>query len=123
LKCRSELWDKGFTLIEIIVVLAIMAIFAALAVPNFISIKEKASKTVCNANCLQFKRMYEAYLILENIDHTYAIFAEYLQEYEKNICPDQGDINYINGKVRCSVHSKGDNVESDDEGNEGVPFL
>lgn len=116
-------WDKGFTLIEIILVLAIMAILAMIAVPTFINIKEKASETVCNANCLQFKRMYELYLTLENTDHIYAIFIEYLQEYGKNICPDQGDINYINGKVRCSVHSKGDNVESDDEGNEGVPFL
>ena len=49
-------WDKGFTLIEIILVLAIMAILGMIAVPTFINIKEKASETVCNANCLHFNK-------------------------------------------------------------------
>lgn len=40
---RNEKKKKGFTLIELIIVLAVMAIIAAVAIPNFVGIKNSAA--------------------------------------------------------------------------------
>ena len=41
---------KGFTLIELIVVITILAIIAALAIPSFNGVRENAAKEVATAN-------------------------------------------------------------------------
>jgi hypothetical protein len=58
--------------------------------------------------------MYEVYLELESIEHTYAVFEKFLQENGDNICPEHGAVTYVDGKVKYSVHT-----EEDDD----VPFL
>ncbi len=109
--------NKGFTLIELIVVITILAILVAVVVPSYIGYRDKARTTVCLSNCVQLERMYKMHLILENADHSEALFNQYMQEYGEDLCPGEGDIGYYDGKVQCSVHSKGD-------GNDGsVPFL
>jgi prepilin-type N-terminal cleavage/methylation domain-containing protein len=117
-----KIHNKGFTLVELIVVIAITAILATVAAPSFVAYTERAKEQVCNTNCLQLERMYDAYLILEDIEHIDFMFVQYLQEYGKNICPDHGDISYVDGKVQCNVHTKGDDAESDDD-DESIPFL
>lgn len=62
-------------------------------------------------------------MILENKDHTEAMFAQYLQEYGKFICPDGGEIGYRDGNVQCSVHPKDDGSDNDSGEDGGVPFL
>ena len=108
---RDRRLDKnGFTIIEMIVVISIIAILGAIAIPSFIGYTEKAKKEVCKVNCLELERMYETYLTMEGIEHSEAVFAQYLHEYGGNICPGHGEIDYVDGKVRCSVHSKENNV-------------
>lgn len=115
-KKDANVHNKGFTLVELMVVIAIMAILAAVAVPSFVAYTEKAKEQVCNINSLQFERVYDTYLTLKDIDHTDAVFVQYLQEFGQDICPEDGDIDYVNGKIQCSVHARGD-----DDGS--VPFL
>jgi len=93
-----------------------MAILAAVAVPSFVAYTEKAKEQVCNINFLQFERMLNTYMTLEHINHTDAVFVQYLQEFWQDICPDDGDIDYVNGTIQCSIHARGD-----DDGS--VPFL
>lgn len=52
---RGVINRRGFTLIELILVLAILAIIAAIAVPRFVGMQEKAKKRVLETNCSYFK--------------------------------------------------------------------
>jgi len=106
--------NSGFSLVELIVVIAIIAILALLEFPYFVGYIEMAKKEVCNANCLQIEKMYETYLVMEELEHSDVIFTEYLFEYGGNICPYHGDITYVDGELQCSKHVR-------DNGD--VPFL
>lgn len=110
-------FTKGFMLVELIVVISIIGILAAIAVPAYGAYVEKAKEEVCKGNCLQVERMYEMHLEIEGIEHSDTVFEQFLMEYGKDICPGHGVITYVEGKVKCSVHT----VEDDNDGE--VPFL
>jgi prepilin-type N-terminal cleavage/methylation domain-containing protein len=116
--------NEGFSLIELIVIMTILSILISIAVPLYKGYVERATQQVCNANCLQLERMYHVYLLMENKEHTAYIFDEFLQKYEQNICPTNGGIKYVNGKVRCTLHFEDEaNGNDDGEGDGSVPFL
>ncbi|MCX0386324.1 prepilin-type N-terminal cleavage/methylation domain-containing protein [Clostridium perfringens] len=54
---RQNKKKKGFTLIELIIVIAIIAILAAIAIPNFLSIQRKAR---VKADIASAKTIYDA---------------------------------------------------------------
>lgn len=108
---------KGLALVELIVVIAILAVLTVIVVPRFKSYTEKAREQVCNTNRNELDRMYNMYLVIEDINHTEKIFEEYFRRYWEDICPKDGSISYDNGQVKCSIHFKG----SEDE--EEVPYL
>ncbi len=56
---------KGFTLIELIVVVAILGILAAVAIPSFIGISDKAEKSVMLADATSIATAINAYNTLE----------------------------------------------------------
>ncbi|WP_227938625.1 prepilin-type N-terminal cleavage/methylation domain-containing protein [Alkalihalobacillus deserti] len=112
----KRLSDKGLTLIEVLLVVLILGILAAIVVPTFFGLVEKAEQDVCDVNVIQLERMYESYLVLENIDHSDVVFTQYLLDYGENIC-DDCDLSYVDGKVICNVQS------SDEDEDEGVPFF
>ena len=58
--------QKGFTLIEIMIVVAIIAILAAIAIPNFISYRKTSQMNACIANLKALDNATEAYRIREN---------------------------------------------------------
>jgi prepilin-type N-terminal cleavage/methylation domain-containing protein len=55
--------EKGFTLIETMVVVAIIGIISSMAVPNFLSYKAKAGDTVAKANLKTAMKCLNLYFI------------------------------------------------------------
>lgn len=56
---RTE--EKGFTLVELMIVIAIIGILASIAVPNFVSYRKRAYNASANADAANAYRAYTAF--------------------------------------------------------------
>ena len=61
---------KGFTLVEIMIVVAIIAILAAVAIPNFIKYRNESQKSSCISNMKQLQTAGEQLCIQEGANTT-----------------------------------------------------
>lgn len=112
---KNDQYDNdGYTILELIIVTAILSILLAIAFPSIIGYVEIANEKVCNFNCLKLGETYEAYLELENLEHSETIIDNFLKD-NADICPSQGKISYKEGKFKCGIHS--------DEEDDDVPYL
>lgn len=111
-------------MVEITVVMAVGLILFSVTIFLYSGYLERATRQICHVNCVQLEGMYNAYLLMENKAHTAYVFADFLQQHEGSICPSNGEIKYLNGKIRCSLHYAGEaNGINDDEDGGNVPFL
>ncbi len=64
MKMHKLLGKKGFTLVEIMIVVAIIGLLAAIAIPNFVKARESAQTNACISNLKQI----EGAIVLYNLD-------------------------------------------------------
>ncbi len=87
---------RGFTLIEIMIVIAIIAILATIAVPNFMRARGEAQLDGCIQNEKTIQTALEMYLIRHKapltIDVDTLVEGKYLKEAPK--CPSAGTCCY-----------------------------
>jgi len=95
--------ENGFTLIEILIVVLIIGIIAALAIPNLLSAQKTAWSKTCLANCSTLHSAAELYRIqggtLSGIDPTILLTANtgYTDAVMTSIpdCPATNTITYV----------------------------
>lgn len=115
IRCLSN--KKGFTLAELLIVIAIIGVLVAVSIPVFTSQKEKAKEATCAAN----RRSLFSAVMNEQISSDQSSNMEKVKAaadtlgatangyYVTGLCPDHGTITiqfYDDGEVdvSCSVH-------------------
>lgn len=111
---------NGFTLLELIATITIVGIIFAIAIPIVLDHIEHAREEVCKTNRMILEKDYEIYLALEGNSHKEELFGRFLLSFDRRLCPIEGEITYVDGKVKCSVHEE--EHKGDKDGGE-VPYL
>ncbi|MDD5422642.1 MAG: prepilin-type N-terminal cleavage/methylation domain-containing protein [Candidatus Omnitrophota bacterium] len=67
---------KGFTLVEIMIVVAIIGLLAAIAIPNFVRARQTALKNACIGNLKQIQGAIQVWAIDQGKNDTDAVVKD-----------------------------------------------
>jgi len=118
--------SRGFTLIEMLVVIAIIATLAAILFPTFSSAREKARQAQCRTNLMQLVQQLKVY----RTDYGMyppppmyngtryeggfsALYPDYIQDKNLLICPDDKDVKVLKKEAMDRVYSSYNGVIAD----------
>ena len=108
----------GFTLVEIMIVVLIIGILLAIAVPNFIKARETSRAKSCVANLKQIDSATEQYL-MDNKTTTYPALSALTPNYLKTTpsCPSGGTytMGTASANPTCSIGTNGTSSDTSDD--------
>ena len=107
---KTILNPGGFTLIEIMIVVAIIGMLAAIAVPNFAKARTEAQRTGCVSNLQRIDGAIQVWALEQKKDADQPVTYADISGYLKNavVCPSGGTsfgdsytITTVDGKPVC----------------------
>ena len=107
----KQMRASGFTLVEIMIVVAIIGMLIAVAVPNFSKMRKDAQKTACNAQLKQIDGSKEMWATQEKRADGDTPSESQMAIYFTDgmpTCPGGGSYSIAPGgtAATCSVHPK-----------------
>ncbi len=83
---------RGFTLVEIMIVVAIIGMLATIAIPNYVKSREQAYKVTCISNLRQIDGAVQTWALAQRKDAGDAVTYEDISSYLRNavVCPSGG---------------------------------
>jgi type IV pilus assembly protein PilA len=97
-RLRSD--EKGFTLIELLVVMIILAILTAIAIPSYLSFRDRANKSAAGADLRSAIPSVEAYFS-DNGHYSGMTAANLKSNYDQSIDPTIISVVSAAGNTYC----------------------